>query len=61
MPTLTIDSKKCIGCQTCTQIYPDTFIFDQKTQKAVVKNPKITDKNKASVDICPVSAISIKK
>ena len=60
MSTLTIDPQKCIGCQTCTQIYPDTFKFDQKTQKAIVKNPKITDKNKASVDICPVSAISIK-
>ncbi len=60
MSKIAIDPQKCIGCQTCTQTYPDIFEFDQKTQKAVVKNPEVTTKTKQSLDLCPVAAISIK-
>ena len=58
--TITIDPQKCIGCQTCVQLDPDTFKNNPKTFKAEVKNPIVTTKNKAIIESCPVDAICIK-
>jgi len=56
-----VDQDKCIGCNTCPLIDPETFILDQTTYKAqVIKQPKqITDKITSAVSACPVGAISI--
>jgi ferredoxin len=60
MPKINVDPQLCIGCQTCVQIYPKIFEFDQKTQKAIVKNPEVNAESKQSLNLCPVAAISIK-
>lgn len=60
MSSIKIDSKKCIGCNTCAVIDPDNFELDPKTGLAQIKpSAKITDKTKTAVESCPVSAISI--
>lgn len=57
---ITIDLHKCIGCQTCVQIDPQVFTFDQTTFKAKVKTQNLTAKTKKAIAACPVDAISIK-
>jgi ferredoxin len=31
-----IDAEECIGCETCVELCPDIFAFDEDTDKAVV-------------------------
>lgn len=61
MPKIKIDLDKCIGCNTCPLIDPDTFELDPKTYKAKIKKQPeiITDKIKNAISSCPVEAISI--
>jgi ferredoxin len=62
MPKVVIvDQDKCIGCNTCPLIDPDTFELDSDTYKAKVKQQpeQITDKINSAVASCPVGAISI--
>ena len=55
-----IDSEKCIGCNTCPLLDPDTFEMDATTMTAKVKNPStITDKTTMAISSCPVSAVTI--
>lgn len=56
-----IDQNKCIGCNTCVLMSPDTFELDQTTFKAKVKKqPKeINDTIQTTIDSCPVQAITI--
>jgi len=56
-----IDQDKCIGCNTCPLIDPETFEMDQQIYKARVKKQpeSITENIKTAVASCPVSAISI--
>jgi ferredoxin len=59
--TVVIDQNKCIGCNTCPLIDPETFEMDPITYKAKVKKQPelITDTIKTSVTSCPVGAISL--
>jgi ferredoxin len=56
-----VDEDKCIGCNTCPLIDPDTFELDTTSYKAKVKKQPetITDKVKNATESCPVGAISI--
>lgn len=56
-----IDPNKCIGCNTCCLIDPDTFELDTTDYKAKVKQQpaSIGEKTKSAIDSCPVEAISI--
>jgi len=56
-----IDPNKCIGCNTCCLIDPDTFEMDQTTYKAKIKTPPdtTTEKVKEAIDSCPVGAITL--
>jgi ferredoxin len=57
-----IDQNKCIGCNTCPMVDPDTFELDQTTFKAKVKNqPQDFSKAESAVAACPVGAISIEE
>lgn len=60
-PTVVIDQNKCIGCNTCPLIDPETFEMDATTYKAKVKKQPdiITDTVKTAVSSCPVAAISV--
>ncbi len=56
-----IDQNKCIGCNTCPLIDPETFEMDTNIYKAKVKKQPetITENVKTAVSSCPVGAISI--
>lgn len=63
MPKLKVvlDQNKCIGCNTCVLIDPDTFEMDTTTYKAKVKKQPETvgEKTKTAISSCPVQAISL--
>jgi len=56
-----LDEEKCIGCNTCPLIDPDTFEMDTSTYKAKVKaQPEVIgEKTKTAISSCPVGAISL--
>lgn len=56
-----VDPDKCIGCNTCVLIDPDTFYLDNTDYKAKIKTQpqEITDKILLSISSCPVDAISL--
>jgi len=58
---IAIDQNKCIGCNTCPLIDPETFEMDTSIYKAKVKKQPetITDNIKTALSSCPVTAISI--
>ncbi len=55
-----LDQDKCIGCNTCPLIDPDTFEMDTSIYKArVKKQPETITKNvNSAITSCPVGAIS---
>lgn len=57
-----VDPNKCIGCNTCPLLDPDTFEMDTESYKAKVKKQP-ADVNsevvKNAIMSCPVGAISI--
>ena len=62
MPQIIIDQNKCIGCNTCPLMDPETFEMDTSIYKAKVKKQpeEINDNIKSAIDACPVGAITIK-
>ncbi|MFA4826804.1 MAG: ferredoxin [Candidatus Shapirobacteria bacterium] len=61
MPKIIIDSQKCIGCNTCPLISPNTFALDQTTFKAILKNQPavLSQEDKDAISSCPVDAIKV--
>lgn len=61
MNKISLDQNKCIGCNTCPLMDPETFEMDTEIYKAKIKQQpnEITDAIKAAVAACPVRAISI--
>jgi ferredoxin len=61
MAKIILDQNKCIGCNTCPLLDPETFEMDTIIYKAKVKKQpeKITDTIQNAVDSCPVQAISV--
>ena len=59
--TAKVDPDKCIGCNTCPLVDPDTFELDGETYKAIVKStaPPVNEKTETAVVSCPTGAISI--
>jgi len=54
-----IDEDACEGCETCVELCPEVFEFDEETQKAKVINPTATDECvEEAIDSCPVECIS---
>ncbi len=54
-----IVEEECIGCETCVELCPEVFAFDEETEKArVIKEiggPE--DEIQESIDSCPVECI----
>ncbi len=57
---IVVDKEKCIGCGACTV---QCVNFEMKDGKATTKKTEVKEIgcNKQAADICPVSAISVRK
>ena len=63
MSKIILDQNKCIGCNTCPLMDPETFEMDTTTYKAKIKKQpeEITDAIKSAIEACPVGAITIEQ
>jgi ferredoxin len=63
MTKISLDQNKCIGCNTCPLMDPETFEMDTAIYKAKIKKQpeKITDAVKSAIEACPVEAITIEQ
>lgn len=54
-----IDMDECIGCESCAEIAPETFSFDENEGKARVINPdgNSEDEIQEAIDTCPSECI----
>lgn len=62
MKKVKINQKKCLGCGTCTFIYPEMFEINNEGKAEVKKIEKIDEeKLKEAIESCPVEAIEIEE
>jgi ferredoxin len=56
---VTIETEECIGCQSCVEMCPEVFGFDEEAEKAYVIMPEGGDKAciDEAIDTCPVECI----
>jgi ferredoxin len=54
-----IVEEECIGCQSCVEICPEVFQFNEETEKAEVIKAEggPEDLIEEAIDTCPVSCI----
>jgi ferredoxin len=55
-----IDQDECIGCESCAEICPEVFGFDEDAEKAYVKEEGNAPEEKIqeAIDSCPSECIS---
>ncbi len=55
-----IDTEECIGCESCVELCPDVFGFDDEEEKANVILPEGGPEEciDEAIDTCPVECIS---
>ncbi len=55
-----IDAEECIGCETCVELCPDIFAFDEDTDKAVVIQAEGGNEDcvEEAISSCPGECIS---
>lgn len=58
---ITLNQEECIGCQSCVEICPEVFGFDEKIDKALVLPNAKSDAACAeeAVAACPVACIDV--
>lgn len=55
---LKVDSDKCIGCATCTSIYPIHFKMNSEGKSEPTNNAMVSkEEAEEIVKVCPVGAI----
>lgn len=54
-----IETEDCVGCESCVELCPDVFRFDEEAQKAVVILPEggPEDCIEEAIGACPVECI----
>lgn len=54
-----VDQDECIGCESCVEIAPGAFSFDESSGKASVSSidGEPEDKIQEAMDTCPASCI----
>jgi ferredoxin len=57
---ITIDTEECLGCESCVEICPEIFGFNETEQKAYVKQLEgcSDDVIQEAVDSCPAGCIT---
>ncbi len=55
-----IDEEECVGCETCVELCPDIFAFDNDAEKANVIKAEGGDEDciEEAIDSCPAECIS---
>ncbi len=55
-----IDTEECIGCETCVELCPEIFAFDEDAEKAHVIKAEGGDEDciDEAVGSCPAGCIS---
>lgn len=58
-----IDQEECTGCETCVELCPDVFEFDEDNEVATVIAPENVDEDCVieAIESCPVECISIEE
>ena len=56
-----IETDECIGCESCVELCPDVFGFDEKIEKAFVIQPEggPEDCIEEAIETCPVDCIHL--
>ncbi len=54
-----IKTEECIGCQSCAELCPDIFGFDEDTEKAkvIMESGGSEDCIQEAMDACPAECI----
>ncbi|MGA6925914.1 MAG: ferredoxin [Desulfosarcina sp.] len=54
-----IDTEECIGCESCVELCPEVFGFDDDAEKAVVLMPEAESEEctEEAMETCPVECI----
>jgi len=63
MAKVVIDTDECVGCESCVELCPEVFGFDEKEEKAYVIKPEggPEDEIQEAIDACPVECISLEE
>ncbi len=58
-----IETEECIGCQSCVELCPDVFGFDEDAEKAkvIMEEGGAEDCIQEAMDTCPVECIHWEK
>ena len=56
-----IDEEECIGCESCVELCPEVFRFDEETDKAVVIDENLGDADcvEEAIASCPAECIYV--
>jgi len=54
-----IDTEECVGCESCVELCPDVFEFDEDSEKAQVIKPEGGDEDciEEAMESCPTECI----
>ncbi len=54
-----IETEEFIGCESCVEVCPEVFEFDDETEKAKVIQPEGSPEDcvNEAIEICPVECI----
>lgn len=54
-----IDMEECIGCESCVELCPEIFEFDEEQEKAIVISAEGYDEAcvEEAMETCPVDCI----
>ena len=54
-----LDKEECVGCESCVEVCPEVFAFNEEEEKAEVIKPEGGDEDciEEAIEVCPVECI----